>query len=124
MNKSYKTITIITAVVIVIVIITIVYHFYDPTNSIYAPKCVIKLITGYDCPSCGSQRLMYSWAHGNFVDGVKYNYFIPFGLLYLFFIFIGRWIPKINRICTSNIAIYTFIVVYCLWWVGRNILHV
>lgn len=62
------------------------YHYFDPTHNIYAPKCLVKTLTGHDCPGCGCQRLLYQWAHGHFIEGIRYNYFFPIGLLYVFLI--------------------------------------
>lgn len=102
----------------------ITYHVFDPAHSVYAPKCLIKTITGYDCPGCGCQRLLYHWANGRFIEGLRYNYFFPVGLLYIILIFVGRQIPAVHHICTSSIAIYSFATIYFLWWVVRNLLHI
>lgn len=59
----------------IVIAIVVVYHVFDPTNSIYAPKCFLKTLTGYNCPGCGCQRLLYNWANGHFIEGLRYNYF-------------------------------------------------
>lgn len=120
-SKTAITIALSGAMVIALVVL---YHLFDPTHSIYAPKCVIKAITGYDCPGCGCQRLLYHWAHGRFIEGLHYNYFFPIGLLYIILILVGRHIPILHHICTSSAVIYSFIAIYLLWWIVRNLLHI
>lgn len=100
------------------------YHLFDPTHSVYAPKCLLKSLTGYDCPGCGCQRLLYHWANGRFMEGLRYNYFFPIGLLYAILILEGRRIPIIHHICTSAVTIYSFVTIYLLWWIVRNLLHI
>ena len=123
MNLKKITITIILLWIVVIVVL-IVYHYFDPTHSIYAPKCLLKMLTGYDCPGCGCQRLLYHWAHGRFLQGWRYNYFFPVGIVYIALILIGRRIPRLHYLFTSATTIYIFIAMYVLWWVLRNLLHI
>lgn len=108
----------------IVIAIVVVYHVFDPTNSIYAPKCFLKTLTGYNCPGCGCQRLLYNWANGHFIEGLRYNYFFPIGVLYALLILLGRHFPRLHHVCTSSIAIYLFIIMYLLWWVVRNLLNV
>lgn len=123
MQRPQMIITIALSGVIVIAIV-VVYHFFDPTNSVYAPKCLLKTLTGYDCPSCGCQRLLYSWANGHFVEGLRYNYFFLVGVLYILLILLRRHFPRLHHVCMSPTAIYLFIIMYLSWWIVRNILNV
>lgn len=109
---------------VVVLLIVLIYHFFDPTDNINAPKCMLKMLTGYDCPGCGCQRLLYNWANGRFIEGLRYNYFFPIGIIYLFSILLGRLIPKLHHIVTSKIAIISFITLYFAWWILRNILNI
>lgn len=109
---------------IIIIGVLCLYHTFDPTHSIYAPKCIIKSITGYACPGCGCQRLLYNWANGRFIEGLRYNYFFPIGILYIILILIGKRFPKLQRFCSSAATIYLFIALYIAWWILRNILDI
>lgn len=100
------------------------YHFFDPTYSIYAPKCIVKMLTGYDCPGCGCQRLLYNWANGRFLDGLRYNYFFPIGLVYIVLILIGRKYPRLHHYCLHRTTIISFVILYIAWWIIRNILSI
>lgn len=122
--KSYTRFCLTTAFIVVAVVsLILAYHHFDPTNDIRAPKCLLKTITGYNCPGCGCQRLMYNWANGRFIEGLQYNYFFPIGIVYLIAVLIGRLIPKLYEIIASKIAIITFIILYITWWIVRNIFN-
>lgn len=42
----------------ILVVAGIVYYVLDPTvENSWAPKCPMKLLTGFDCPSCGVQGI-------------------------------------------------------------------
>lgn len=40
--------------------------------------CMIKNVTGYPCPSCGTTRAMQLLVQGNFLESIKMN---PFGII-------------------------------------------
>ncbi len=46
----------------------------DPTrpgNTL--PHCPFKALTGWDCPGCGSTRMLHVLLHGDFVGAARYN---------------------------------------------------
>lgn len=49
------------------------YFSYDPSNSVFFPKCPFKLLTGWDCAGCGSQRAIHYLLHGDFVSAWQMN---------------------------------------------------
>ena len=126
MNWLKKNSTIVTMIgfIIFMTIVLFCYQYYDPTYSDIAPKCVIKNLTGYNCPGCGCQRLLYQWAHGNCIEGLRYNYFFAIGLIYLILICIGFLSPFIHRVVVSKWAINSFIILYFVWWILRNLLGI
>jgi heme/copper-type cytochrome/quinol oxidase subunit 4 len=57
--------------------IYLLYHLYYSESSQYS-VCMIKNVTGFPCPSCGTTRavqLMFQW---HFIDSVMMN---PFGII-------------------------------------------
>lgn len=124
-ETRYNNSTVTIAIFFVFVtVVFIVYQFYDPTHSQLAPKCIIKTITGYNCPGCGCQRLLYQWAHGNFLAGLKYNYFFFIGLLYIFLLLFGKVSSIAHKIAVSRWTISSFVMLYFAWWIIRNILNI
>lgn len=45
----------------------------DPSDAVYAPKCVFYHLTGLQCPGCGSQRAMHALLEGRIADAWHYN---------------------------------------------------
>lgn len=43
----------------------LVYALVDPATTVWAPKCPFKLLTGLDCPGCGSQRAIHALLTGD-----------------------------------------------------------
>lgn len=37
------------------------------------PQCPFKALTGWDCPGCGSTRMLYAVLHGDLAGGARYN---------------------------------------------------
>ena len=58
------------------------YYCLDPTNAPLAPKCGFKLLTGWDCPACGSQRALHSLLHGEWRRAIGYNPFMLISVPY------------------------------------------
>jgi len=50
----------------------IVYAF-DPHSSLLFPPCPVKLLSGWDCPGCGSARAIHLLLHGHFVAAFYRN---------------------------------------------------
>lgn len=58
---------------LVVVAMLSVYFYFDPNDSVFFPRCVVKQLTGYDCPGCGSQRAIHALLHGDIVTAWRYN---------------------------------------------------
>lgn len=120
----HRRTTIAIILVVIVVGLIVFYHYFDPTYSLYAPKCLLKSLTGYDCPGCGCQRLLYHWANGCFCKGIRYNYFFLIAIIYIVFILIGGKVHVFQRFCTNRYVMGSFIALYIAWWIVRNILHI
>ena len=106
-----------------------VYFFNNPEQSNLFPRCPIKMLTGYDCPSCGAQRAIHAALHGNIADAIRYNLFlvvaVPFFLLALAASLLKN---RVGRAISLHIltprAGFAYIVLYIIWWITRNILSI
>lgn len=124
MSNSKVVISIITGILIVSAII--LYYNVTPEKSEAMPKCTVRQLTGYDCPSCGAQRAFHAVLHGDFSKAIAYNPFfllsIPYLLLVLYASILKNKSAKgIKRITHHRYTIYTYIVLFVAWWVVRNI---
>lgn len=110
----------------------IFYYVADPKESVVMPKCILKLITGYQCPSCGTQRALHALLHGHFFQALQYNYFcilsVPLLLIAVYACYgvRAKHPPKaaaaLYGFVTSRYTLTTYIVFFFAWWILRNIL--
>lgn len=112
---------------VIAVAVIIVYYRFDPTASRWMPRCPSKLITGYDCPGCGSQRMLHALLHGDIAAAWRFN---PFILLSLPFLIMAIWgnfssLPGATRmraIAHSPYMVWAYVVAFFGWWILRNLL--
>jgi hypothetical protein len=120
---SKKRILLVLLLVVVAAGVFVLYRHYDPTHSQIAPKCIVKSLTGYSCPSCGLQRQLYNFTHLRFADGLACNYFLPFGFLYFAVLLFGDT-GRLRSAFASRYGIAAFVVLYVAWGIARNVLGV
>lgn len=92
----------------------------------FAPKCLLKAITGYDCPFCGFQRSVWSLMRGDFVDAFMYNPYIYIISPYLIMVLlcVVGVIPRDSKLCRilySRTSIIAAAVLTVSWWILRNV---
>ena len=118
--------------VLAIIGIIVFYYLYDPNDSLFFPKCPFKLLTGWDCPSCGGQRAMHAALHGHLAEAVMLNPFFLLAIPVLVFVIIvqiivhGKSIELTSRqyrlLKIRNIVVKFYIVAYIIWFILRNVL--
>ena len=72
-NKLY-------AIIFIACFIGLAYLFYkiNYSESSHLTVCIIKNVTGYACPSCGTTRAVQLFLQGNFGASLQMN---PFGII-------------------------------------------
>lgn len=100
--------------------------FFNPEETIWLPKCAFFMLTGYQCPSCGGQRAVYSLLHGHINEALGYNPFLVISIPYAFAIVLAWLVPegklrRLNRFCFHPATVYVYLIVMVGWWVIRNI---
>lgn len=101
--------------------------FFNPTSPAnqFFPKCPFRLLTGFQCPGCGSTRACYHLLHLDPVTAFKLNPlmiltlpFIIYGLLgYTKSAFTGQ--PP-RRLFIPPLYMWAWLVVMILFWIFRN----
>ncbi len=110
--------------------ILIVLYFVNPENCAYMPKCIIKLITGLDCPSCGAQRAIHAMLHGHPLQAINYNLFLIYAIPYLLLIIVFGQLARRNigirfhKFLNSRPMLLGFVAIYIAWFIVRNILGI
>lgn len=110
------------------------YYFVNPVESNIAPKCPMKFLTGYQCPSCGAQRAIHACLHGRIAEAVSYNLFfviaIPLLLVTAYSTLMmnrpgpSRLTVSLYNFATSKYTIISYVALYLIWWVVRNFLGI
>jgi hypothetical protein len=100
----------------------------DPTASDAEsrPTCVMKMLTGFDCPGCGGTRAAWYLLHGNVSAAARHHAIFVFAVPFLIWMYIA-WAGK--RIFGWNLpqlkvgprAIGIFLAVWGVWSVARNL---
>lgn len=112
-------------IVVLLIVVAVFYFSINPATSKYMPRCVFLVVTGYKCPGCGSQRVIHSVLHGDFVAAFRYNAFfmvaIPLIILYLLNDYTKLIPGKVGEVITHHYTIAAIAIVVVLWWVLRNV---
>ena len=114
-------------VVIAAVVAIGFYYRYDPSHTLWTPKCVMLGLTGYKCPGCGTQRMFYHLLHGHFLTAISYNYFAALLTPYLFILATTYLAPQsgytqwVRRHLATKWAAYSYGILFILWWFLRNL---
>lgn len=108
----------------------VVLYWLDPARYVFMPKCVFRMLTGWDCPGCGLQRAVHALLHGRFAEALQYNYFLLLALPYVLAVMYMEWFTndekhlRLRRVLYHHHVLYAYVVLYLAWWVLRNVLGV
>ena len=89
--------------------------------------CPFHVLTGYDCPFCGAQRMLLALLHGDIVAAFWFNPVLFCMLPYFAIVLVGAFSKtvkewRVTKLFGSNRAIFTVILLFCVWGVIRNII--
>ncbi len=114
--------------------IILIYYYNDPSDCVLMPKCPFFLLTGLQCPSCGTQRALHALLLGYPMEALRYNFFMMFSIPYFLLVVVSSFAIKTTRrmiylkslyfILTHKFAILSYVALYFLWWILRNILKI
>lgn len=125
MKKSVRMI--IGVSIFAILLAGMVYLYYNKPQEKVWLICLVREITGYYCPGCGSGRACYSLLHGQFYQAFRYNplliILLPWLALYIA-VCLGQWMltgqEKISRRIPVWIP-YVVLVILLIYGIVRNI---
>ena len=117
-----------TIIVVVGLSLLLIYYFIDPVGSWlshFMPKCMLKTLMGYDCPSCGIQRALHALLNGEFSEAFWLNPFLalilPYVVVLLYTVLSDdRFSQKIKPYVQHRYAAYAYLTLYIAWWILRN----
>ncbi|MDE6081168.1 MAG: DUF2752 domain-containing protein [Muribaculaceae bacterium] len=112
-------------IAVVAVILIVIYYMFDPSDAGFFPPCPSKLLTGYDCPGCGTQRALHAFLHGDMAGVIHYNAMLVVGVPLVLTIFASNMLreryPRFHRFMNSNIIIALAAVITVFWTIYRNL---
>ena len=68
----------------------VLLYTVKPDGSPFYPKCAFRLLTGLDCPGCGSLRALHRLLHGRLAEAWALNPLLVGGLLPCFLLWSVR----------------------------------
>lgn len=110
--------------------VLLILYFLDPSRYVLMPKCPFKLITSWSCPGCGIQRCLHALMRGRWSEALHYNYFLVYSLPYFLAVVYTEWgtrglrRQRFRRIFEGREAAYLYCVLFIVWGIVRNILHI
>lgn len=114
---------------VIAVIVLLFLALVDPATTIFAPKCMFKYLTGYDCPACGIQRSLHALLNGDTVTALRYNYFLLISIPYFLAVAITTFwkadlIVKMGYYVQHPKVVRAILVLIIIWWIVRNIPYI
>ena len=102
-----------------------VYFVFDPSEGGLFPRCPFLMLTGWQCPGCGSQRAVHALLHFDVVQAVRMNALLVLAVPYVVLLIVSeqmrrRW-PRFFRLVHNPWLARVFLAVVVLWFVGRNL---
>jgi hypothetical protein len=111
-------------VVAIVIIAATILYLYNPTEVAIYPRCPLKMLTGYDCPGCGTLRALHALFRGNLGVAWHYNPALFFAVPIIVFFSFSRQYRRgtlAKRIVESRITPWVIFVAIVLWWICRNL---
>ena len=113
------------AVTVIATAVFVIYRLFDPAEHSFFPRCPSKLITGLDCPGCGTQRALHAALNGDFAAAFHHNAIlflaIPFLILYVTSSLFKTHLPLLYTATHSTLAAILSLIILIAWWIIRNI---
>jgi hypothetical protein len=106
--------------VIGIVGVWVLYTFPPATSNFY-PLCAFKLLTGLDCPGCGSTRALHALLHGRFEEAFRFNPILFAFLIVGLFALPSFLRGETPRFLRTRWFGWTSVCVLCAWGIVRNV---
>lgn len=107
--------------------IAVFLFFFNPTSPAnqFFPKCPFRVLTGLQCPGCGSTRACYQLLHLHPVAAFKLNPLFMLTLPFIVYGFLGYTKSAITgqpqrRVFIPPFYLWTWLVLMIFFWIFRN----
>lgn len=120
--RTKKAILIVAALAVTVIVV--IYGTLNPAETPF-PRCPFLLLTGWQCPGCGSQRAIHALLHGNLLQAWNYNAAlvcsIPLLSLMVFAALNRERLCRLYNILNSSTACLVWLVSLIGWAIFRNL---
>ena len=98
---------------------------FNPSNFAFFPKCPFRMMTGLQCPGCGSTRAFYQLLHLHPVAAFKLNPLMVLMLPFILYGFLGLTKSALTgrpqrRVFIPTVYLWAWLVLLILFWIFRN----
>lgn len=106
-----------------------ILYIANPENTVWFPKCYFYMLTGLQCPACGTQRALHQFLHLNIASALRYSPFMVISVPYFLALAAVQWFDTNNRLsklrafCHHHTTVKVFLTLVILWWIVRNIMY-
>ena len=77
-------------IITILIVSGVLYYNFDPEESVFFPKCPFQLLTGLECPGCGSQRAIHALLHLDILSAFQYNALLIISIPYILLLLIAK----------------------------------
>ena len=81
-----------------LVVAAVIYYVYDPATMPF-PRCPFLMLTGWECPGCGSQRAIHSLLHLDIAAAWRYNALLVLSIPYVVLLVVAYLGICFQRFC-------------------------
>jgi len=101
--------------------------FFNPTSpsNQFFPKCPFRLVTGCQCPGCGSTRALYQLLHLHPIAAFKFNPLMVLTAPFIAYGFLGFTKSAVTgrpyrRLFIPPVYLWGWLALLIFFWVFRN----
>jgi hypothetical protein len=91
------------------------------------PTCVMKLLTGFDCPGCGGTRAAWYLLHGDIAAAARHHLPLVFATPFLIYMYIAWTLSVVAKrtvlpqLRIPNTVLAGFLAAWIVFSIGRNL---
>ena len=107
--------------------VLVFFYRFNPEMYGFFPKCPFRVLTGFDCPGCGSQRAIHALLHADVSSAADYNLLLVLSLPLLITHFFYRLLSlttgknyRLELLYKPVTPVIIFILVLA-FWIMRNL---
>jgi Protein of unknown function (DUF2752) len=88
--------------------------------------CIVRMLTGFDCPGCGGTRAAYFLMHGDIAEAARYHAPMVFAAPFLAYMFVAWALQtafgwRVPQLRVSTRSIMLFMAAWSIFSVARNL---